>query len=137
MIWIYLGLVSAFFASLVAIFGKIGVTGLDSTVVETIRTVIMAIFLVLVSIVFNKTSLFKSVDSRSLFFIFLAGICGSLSWLAYFLALKYGSTSRVTALDRLSIVFIVFFATFIGESLCWQKVVGSLVMIVGAALIAY
>ena len=42
--WVIYAILSAFFASLVAIFGKIGIKGVDSNLAVAIRTVIIVIF---------------------------------------------------------------------------------------------
>jgi len=49
MLWILPALLSALFASLVAIFGKIGLAGVDSTLATSVRAVVMALFLIIVS----------------------------------------------------------------------------------------
>lgn len=134
--WIVLGLTSAVFAALVVIFAKVGVMHLDSTMATMVRTFIMFAFLFLVVVSTNKIALVKQIDTRSLVFITLSAVCGALSWLAYFMALKLGPASRVTALDRLSMVFVVFLAVFIGEPLCWEKLLGALTLTIGAAIIA-
>ncbi|MFA6475776.1 MAG: EamA family transporter, partial [Patescibacteria group bacterium] len=43
--WIIYALLSAAFAGLVAIFGKVGMKDIDSTLATTVRSVIMAGFL--------------------------------------------------------------------------------------------
>ena len=96
--WILLALTSAFFAALVAIFSKIGIAHLDSTMATMVRTFIMFVFLFLVVVSTNKMALIKQIHTRSLIFISLSAVCGALSWLAYFIALKMGSVSQVTAL---------------------------------------
>jgi bacterial/archaeal transporter family protein len=134
LIWILLGLASAFFAALVAILGKVGISHLDSTVATTIRALIMFLFLFLVTVSSNKLVLAKHLDSRSFIFIILSAICGAISWLAYFLALKLGPATKVTALDRLSMVFVVLMAVFINEPLRWQTVIGSIILTMGAVI---
>lgn len=43
-IWIIYAILSAFFASLVAIFGKIGIKGINSNLAVAIRTVVIVFF---------------------------------------------------------------------------------------------
>jgi len=133
--WIILGLLSAVSAALVAIFGKIGVSNLDSTLATTVRAVIMALFLVIVSLALGKFQLIKTIDNKALLFIILAGISGALSWLFYFLALKLGPASGVAALDRLSVVFVLIFSVlFLAEKLTLYKFLGALFITIGAIL---
>jgi transporter family protein len=136
--WIIYALLSAIFAALVAIFGKIGVKNLDTTLSTTIRSIIMAIFLVGVSAVFGKMKFIQNVNGRALLFIILAGIAGALSWLFYFNALKTGPASGVAALDRLSVIFVVILALFfLGEHLTWKTGIGAILVTTGAVLMAW
>jgi transporter family protein len=71
-----------------------------------------------------------------LFYIFLSGIAGALSWIFYFIALKLGKASQVAPIDRLSIVFVIIFAALIlGEKITQKIAIGTAIMAVGAILI--
>ncbi|MDD4761707.1 MAG: EamA family transporter [Candidatus Pacebacteria bacterium] len=136
LIWISFALLSAFFASLVAIFGKIGVQGIDSTLATTLRAVIMAVFLVFISFFLGKFSLFSQISSRPLLFIILAGVAGALSWLFYFYALKFGPVKSVASLDRLSVAFAIILAVvFLGEHLVLKNIIGLILLIIGSILL--
>lgn len=133
--WIIYALLSAFFASLVAIFGKVGLSGIDTTFATTIRAIIMAAFLVVVSFALGKVDFGTSFNAKALAFIALSGIAGALSWLFYFSALKSGPASAVAALDRLSVVFVLALALlFLGEHLSWKSGIGSVLVALGAML---
>ena len=86
MSWIILALLSAFFAALVAILGKLGLGGVDTTLATTIRAIVMACALLIFAISFGKFDLGK-IDGKSFIFIILSGLVGALSWLFYFAAL--------------------------------------------------
>lgn len=92
MSWIFYAFLSAGFAALVAIFGKVGIQNLDSTLATTVRSVIMAVFLLIVSLGLGKFKGFEvsAFTGKEWLFIVLAGIAGALSWLFYFFALKHG-----------------------------------------------
>jgi transporter family protein len=133
--WGIYALLSAIFAALVAIFGKIGLAGIDSTLATTIRSIVMAGFLVLISSALGKFAFLGALNSRALTFIVLSGIAGAVSWLFYFFALKSGSVAGVAALDRTSVVFAFLLAIlFLGEALTWQKVLGVIFVAIGAIL---
>ena len=134
-IWILYAALSAIFAALVAIFGKIGLQNIDSTLATTVRSVVMALFLFIVSLSLGKFSLINTIKNKVLFFIVLSGIAGALSWLFYFLALKTGVVTGVAAIDRLSVVFVVIFAAlFLSEKLTLYTSLGTLFMVIGAIL---
>jgi len=136
--WLFYAFLSAAFAALVAIFGKLGLKNIDSTLATTVRASIMALFLVVVAFIMKKfqQGMFAAFTTRDWILITLSGIAGALSWLFYFFALKYGIAGKVVAIDRLSIVFVIIFAAlFLGESLTWKTGVGALVIALGAVLI--
>ena len=136
--WLIFAFLSAITAALVAIFAKMGLKGIDSTLATTIRSIIMAVFLTLVSFFLKKFQGFslKSFDSKDWLLIVLAGIAGALSWLFYFLALKTGLATKVVVIDRLSFVFVIILAAFfLGEHLGWRTVIGALFMVIGAIII--
>ena len=136
--WISYALLSAVFAAAVAILGKIGLKNVDSTLATTIRAVVMAVFLLGATAALQKFSLIKTVGSQTLTFIIFSGVAGALSWLFYFLALKYGPATGVAALDRLSVVFVVILAAmFLGEALTLKSVSGLILLVLGALLLVW
>src|SRR3989338_4268071 len=138
MMWIIYALLAAVFAAAVAILGKIGLKDVDSTLATTIRAVVMAIFLLGAATILQKFSLFKTVSNQALTFIIFSGVAGALSWLFYFLALKYGTVTGVAALDRLSVVFVVILAAmFLGEALTFKSVSGLVLLVLGALLLVW
>lgn len=134
--WIIYALLSAVCAALVAIFGKIGISHVDTTLATTIRSIIMALALILATLSLGKFDISK-IDNKALFFIFLSGLAGALSWFFYFGALKNGPATGVVALDRLSIVFVLVLSIlFLGESLTWKTGLGALLVSIGALFLA-
>lgn len=133
--WIFFALLSAFFAALVAIFGKIGIQQVDSTLATTVRSIVMAIFLVIVSVVFGKASLLGTIDRKALFYIIVSGVAGALSWLCYFVALRGGPATPVAALDRTSVVFVLLLSViFLSEQLTWRSGLGAFFVALGASI---
>ena len=134
--WIIYALLSAICASAVAIFGKIGISHVDTTLATAIRSIIMAIALVLATLSLGKFDLSK-IDNKAFFFILLSGLAGALSWFFYFGALKNGPPTGVAALDRLSVVFVLVLSIlFLGESLTWKTGLGAILVSIGALLLA-
>ena len=137
MSWIVFALLSAFFASLVAIFGKMGIGNIDTTLATTVRSAIMFLFLLVITLFSGLFNNVKQIDMKSLGIIALSAIAGALSWLFYFYALKKGPASGVAALDRLSVVFVVVLAFLIlGENLTLKSVAGAILITIGAILFA-
>ena len=137
MTWIFYAAGSAVFAALVAIFGKIGLKGIDSTLATTVRAVVMALFLVIVAFSLNKFEALGTITGKPLLFIILSGIAGALSWLFYFFAIKTGPVSGVVAIDRTSVAFaLILAALFLGEALTWKTAMGGVLIVGGALLVA-
>ncbi len=137
-LWLVFALLSALFAALVAIFGKIGIEKIDPTLATTLRAVIMFAMLVGIVLFQKKFSGIGAIDGKAWIFIALSGLAGALSWLFYFRALKLGPVSGVVTIDRLSIAFAVIFAIlFLGEKLTLKLALGSVIMIIGALLVAF
>ena len=88
--WVVYAFLAAVFAALVAIFGKVGISGIDTTTATAIRAVVMAALLVSLTVVLGKAGSIRQVSVHSLSFIVLSGVAGALSWLFYFLALRHG-----------------------------------------------
>ncbi|MFH0978990.1 MAG: EamA family transporter [Candidatus Woesearchaeota archaeon] len=138
-LWLIFALLSAFTASLVAIFGKVGLEGIDSNTATAIRAIIMALLLVGVIIVQGKLGQISEIlsNSKALTFIVLSSIAGALSWLFFFFALKVGKVSQVAPIDKLSVVFAVVFALlFLGEKLSLRAGIGAALIAAGAILVA-
>ena len=137
--WLIYALLSALFAAFVAIFGKLGLKGIDSNTATTIRAIIMALFLSGLISFQGKLSEVKTIlaDSKAFLFIILSGIAGALSWLCYFLALKNGKACQVVPIDRLSVVFALVFALLIlGEHISFKAGLGAVLVVTGGILIA-
>jgi transporter family protein len=135
--WLIYALLSAVMAALVAIFGKLGIAKIDTTLATTIRAIIMAIFLFVTSFLLGKWRGLDAIHGKAWVYILLAGIAGALSWLFYFTALKNGPASSVAAIDRLSVAFVLLLAVLLlGEHLTWYNGIGAVLITTGAILMS-
>lgn len=135
--WIIYAILSAITAAGVAIFAKLGLRQVDTVLATTVRSLIMAGFLVVVSLLSKKFDGFSpsSWSGREWGLIGLAGLSGAISWLFYFMALRSADASRVAAIDRTSLVFVALLAAIVlGEQLKAKAIVGIVLMVVGAIL---
>ncbi|UPH70340.1 EamA family transporter [Abyssibius alkaniclasticus] len=116
--WQFWALLAAGFAALTAIFGKVGVAGIDSDFATFLRTIVVAVLLGLLIWATGKAQSLSALSSKTLVFLTLSGIATGASWLCYFRALQIGKAAQVAPVDKLSVVFVAVFATlFLGESL--------------------
>ena len=135
--WQGWALLAAVFAALTAIFGKVGVEGINSDYATLIRT---AVILAVTAGIVAATGAWQplaSVASKSWIFLTLSGLATGASWLCYYRALKLGPAAQVAPIDKLSIVLVAIFATlFLGEKLTGKNWLGVVLIAVGALLVA-
>ena len=137
--WLIYALLSALCAAFVSIFGKVGLTGLDSSAATAVRAAIMALFLMGVVVAEGHTTDLPQVfaDKKALAFVALSGIAGALSWLFYFMALKEGEVTQVAPIDKLSVVFAVVLAVVIfGEKVSLAHGIAIAMIAAGGLLLA-
>ena len=114
--WLYWALASAVFASLTAIFAKVGLQGVDSDFATFIRTVGIIFALILFLTYTSKWQPLSSLSGKNWLFLVLSGLATGASWLAYFKALQMGNASQVAPIDKFSLVLVAIFAViFLGE----------------------
>jgi transporter family protein len=138
-LWLIFALLSAVTAALVAVFGKLGLQSIDANTATAIRSVIMAVFLILVVAGQGNLKQIPVIlaDKRAITFIALSGVAGALSWLFYFLALKFGKVSQVAPIDKLSVVIAsVLAVTLLGEKISALSGIGIALIAVGAIFVA-
>lgn len=133
--WFLYAILSAVFASLTSILGKIGVTGIDSNLGTAIRTVVVLIMAWVVVFVTKKHGTIHNTDKKELFFIILSGFATGASWLCYYRALQSGPASLIVPIDKLSIVVAIAFSWVVFKEKLSKRAFAGLVCIVGGTLI--
>jgi transporter family protein len=134
--WLFWALLSAGFASLTAIFGKVGVTGVDPDFATLLRVVVIAAFAAVLVTVRGAAQPLSSLAPRTLVFLGLSGLATGVSWLCYYRALSLGQAAQVAPIDKLSIVLVALMgAAFLGESLSPRNWLGVALVVGGAVLV--
>ncbi len=130
--WILYASLSAIFASMTSILGKVGIEGVESNLGTAIRTVVVLIMAWIIVFVTGKQHTIKKIDARSWIFLGLSGLATGSSWLCYYRALKDGLASVVVPIDKLSIlVTIIFSFVFLKETLSKKALVGLILIVAG------
>ena len=134
--WLIFAILSAVFASLTAILGKIGISDIESNLGTAIRTVVVLIMAWVVVFATGKKDKLKNIDGKSMLFICFSGITTGLSWLCYYKALQDGLASVVVPIDKLSIVITIAFSYFIlKEKLSLKAFIGLVLIVIGTLLL--
>ena len=135
--WMLYAAGSAFFASLTAILGKIGISGVESNLGTAIRTAVVLIMAWGMVFITGKEKDIKKIDRKELVFICLSGIATGVSWLCYYRALQEGPASVVAPIDKLSVLVTVVFSYFVfGEKLTGKALAGLLLLTAGTGAMA-
>lgn len=133
--WMIYAVLSAVFAALTSILGKVGIDGIESNLGTAIRTIVVLVMAWAIVLFQKKHVQIKEIDQRSWLFIVLSGLATGLSWLCYYRALQLGKASLVVPIDKLSIVFVIAFSRFVlKEKLPVTAVIG-LGLVVGGTLL--
>ena len=136
--WAFWAVLSAIFAALTAIFGKIGVAEISSDFATLIRTLVILGVIALLVAATGQWQGPGSVPPRTYVFLILSGLATGASWLCYYRALKQGDAARVAPIDKLSVVLVALFgAAFLGEKLSGANWLGVGLIGAGAILVAW
>ena len=129
--WLY-AVLSALFASLTAIFAKLGVANINSNLATGIRTIVILVMIWTIILTRGEAKGISSLSKQSLSFLIISGIATGLSWLFYFKALQLGNVSQVATIDKLSVALTIILAIiFLGETLTLKTAIGAGLIIAG------
>ncbi len=130
--WLVYAFLSAVFASLTGILGKVGIEGVESTLGTAIRTIVVLLMAWFMVFIKKKQHEIKSIDKKNWIFIGLSGLATGLSWLCFYRALQEGPVSIVTPIDRLSIVLTIAFGCIVfNEKLNRRTLIGFIMIVTG------
>ena len=134
-VWFHWALLSAVFASLTAIFAKIGLEGVDSDFATLIRTFIILFAIIGFVYYTGKWNDPFALRPKTWTFLTLSGLATGASWLCYFRALKIGDAAKVAPVDKLSVALtIILSVVFLQETITIKTAIGA-ALIIGGTLV--
>jgi transporter family protein len=135
--WLIWALLSAMFASLTAIFAKLGLRGVDSDFATLIRTGVILLVLAGFVVWAGKWSDPRALAGKTWAFLVLSALATGASWVCYFRALKLGDAAKVAPVDKLSVVLVAIFAVaFLGERPALKDWCGIALVAAGVVLLS-
>ena len=135
--WLY-ALLSALFASLTAIFAKIGITGVNSNLATAIRTIIILMVAWGIVLARGEQKGITSLSKQNIIFLVISGVATGLSWIFYFKALQIGKVSQVAPVDKLSIALTIALSfLFLGEEVTRKTIIGALLIVAGTIVLIF
>lgn len=136
--WLVFAVLSAVFASLTAILGKVGIEGVESNLGTSVRTIVVLVMSWVMVAVTGKAGAVRAVPRRELLFICLSGLATGASWLCYYKALQDGLASVVVPIDKLSILVTIGFSRLVfGEKLTARSGAGLALIVAGTLLMVF
>ena len=132
--WFIYAALSAVFAALTSILGKIGIEGVESNLGTMIRTAVVLVMAWAMVLLTGKAGKIRQTPKRELGFICLSGLATGGSWLCYYKALQDGLASVVVPIDKLSILVTVAFSYVVFHEKLTKKALAGLVLIVAGTL---
>ena len=133
--WLLYAVLSAVFASLTSILGKIGISGIESNLGTAIRTGVVLVMSWVMVFVTGSGSQVRHIPGRELLFICLSGLATGASWLCYYRALQDGPASVVVPIDKLSILVTIAFSRLVFHERLSKKAALGLTAIVAGTVV--
>lgn len=135
--WFVYASASAVFAALTSILAKIGIEGVASNLATAIRTVVVVVMAWGIVFMTRAQGGIARIGARSWVFLALSGLATGASWLCYYRALQMGETTKVVAVDKLSVVItLVLAAVFLHEDFTLKQAIGCALIAAGTLLVA-
>ena len=133
--YIIYALLAAVFSGLTSVFAKTGIKDVESLLATFIRTIIITLFLFVVALLNNNLNDIFLLDKKTIIFLILSGISNTLLWIFYFKALDLGTVSKVTPIDKTSIILtLILSSIFLNEKITKIKVLSIILILIGTLL---
>lgn len=136
--WQFWAVLSACFAALTAIFGKVGIANVNADFGTFLRTLVIVAIIAAILTASGEWQPLGDISSKTYLFLALSGAATGASWLCYYRALQIGQAAQVAPIDKLSVVLVaVFGVVLLGEQLSLTAWAGIALIAGGAGLLAY
>lgn len=135
--WLIYAVLSAVFASLTSVLGKIGIEGINSNLGAAIRSTVVLFMAWGMVFVTGKQKEIRKIEKKELCFISLSGLATGASWICYYRALQEGPASVVVPIDKLSMLVTIAFSWIVfHEKMTKKGAVGVLLITAGTVMLA-
>lgn len=133
--YIIYALLASVFSGLTSVFAKTGIKNIDSLLATFLRTIVISLFLFLIVIWKENLNDIFLLDKKTILFLILSGISNTLLWICYFKALDLGTVSKVTPVDKTSIVLtLILSSIFLNEKITSIKMISIVLILSGTFL---
>lgn len=137
-LWLVCAILSSIFASLVSLFIKLGLKGINSYLGTFYRTIVVFIFALLIVLVKKDYKGVKEIKLKSWIILSLSGVATGVAWICEYSALNITGSNPVlvSAIGKLSILLTMLFSfVFLKEKFSFKSIVGLSFLTIGIVLI--
>jgi len=139
--WKLYAFAAAVFAGLTSVIAKAGLKTLSADVALAVRTAVVFVLITANAWLWTGSGKIAAALStagwRSFGFLALSGLTTALSWICYFRAMKDGTVSYVSLLDKSSILITLALSVLLlGEPFTWRLAAGATLICGGLVLLA-
>lgn len=133
--WGVFAVLSAVFAALTSILAKVGIDGVNSNLATAIRTAVVVIMAWGMVFLTNTQDGILQIGRKSWIFLILSGLATGASWLCYYKALQMGDTSKVVAIDKMSVIITMILAfIFLHDEFTLKSLIGCVLIGAGTLI---
>lgn len=136
--WLFYPILSSVFASLVALFVKIGLKGISSDLGTLFRTIVVFVFALAITLAKKEYKCIQDITPKSWIFLTLSGLATGVAWLCEYYALNIDGTNpiAVNSISKLSILFTMLFSfSILKEKFTKRSLLGLILLTAGIVLI--
>lgn len=136
--WLVYAILSAVFASIVALFVKLGLSGIPSDLGTLLRTVVVFVFATAITLGNGEHKQIDQICGKSWLFLTLSGMATGCAWLCEHYALNTTGVNpvAVNAIGKLSILLTMLFSfVILKEKFTKKSIFGLTLLTLGIVLI--
>lgn len=133
--WVLYAFVSMLFAGFTSVIAKLGLAGISGELGLTVRTLYVAVFVLLFAAVAVPLRDWGGLTANNLLWLGLSGVTTALSWIFYYKALKAGEVATVALIDKGSVVVAMLLAWLLLREVITARMLLGAAMIVGGLLV--
>ena len=130
--WIGYALLSMCFAGFTAVLAKAGLQGISSDLALGIRTIFVAVFVLLFCGWVVDPAERSAVTWQHVGWLALSALATAASWVFYYKALQSGDVASVALIDKGSVIVAMLLAwLMLGEAITLRSAAGALLIVTG------
>lgn len=139
--WKLYAFASAIFAGLTAVVAKAGLKTLSADLGLAVRTVFVCVFVLLNLFIWSgagqSSTALKNAGGKAIVLLAFSALTTTLSWICYYRAMKDGTVTFVSLVDKGSIlVTLVLSVVLLGEPFTWRIALGAGLIVAGLLVLA-